>query len=393
MIATLFYNPKILSGEFLWHPLISGLLLFFCWTFISVIFSSEQLMSVKYLLAKSWYILSFVFIPLIFFRDKLSIRKAGLFFIFSMSCAVVLMLTRHAGVGFRFSTVNAALSPFFRNHVNYSAMLVCSIPILFACYSLSGSSKRTIWLILIAIFLFALYFSYSRGAWLALGTGITAYWLVKKKLLVSSFFISILVIISAFVWLRSNDNYLRFAPNYNKTIFHQDFEQHIRATYQLKDISTAERFYRWVAGVKMIKENALTGFGPNSFNYHYKENTLPSFKTWVSGNQERSTVHNYFLLLAIEQGIPGLVLFLILIGVLLYYVQYLYHRIQDLFYRTIAITAGAILTMILTLNFLSDLIETDKIGSLFFLCISLLIVADVKTRGESESSPDIQRIS
>jgi len=31
-------------------------------------------------------------------------------------------------------------------------------------------------------------------------------------------------------------------------------------------------------------------------------------------------------------------------------------------------------------NCLSDLIETDKVGSLFFLCLSLLITVDLQTR-------------
>ncbi|HKB44970.1 MAG TPA: hypothetical protein VKC90_11295, partial [Chitinophagaceae bacterium] len=62
-----------------------------------------------------------------------------------------------------------------------------------------------------------------------------------------------------------------------------------------------------------------------------------------------------------------------------YYAQYLYHRIQDIFYKTVSITVGVILVMITVVNFLSDLIETDKIGSLFFLCLGILIVTDINT--------------
>jgi hypothetical protein len=42
------------------------------------------------------------------------------------------------------------------------------------------------------------------------------------------------------------------------------------------------------------------------------------------------------------------------------------------------------LMMILTVNFLSDLIETDKVGSLFFLCLATLIAIDRNTKGERE---------
>ena len=39
----------------------------------------------------------------------------------------------------------------------------------------------------------------------------------------------------------------------------------------------------------------------------------------------------------------------------------------DSFYKTVTLTCGALVTMIITVNFLSDLIETDKIGSFFSL--------------------------
>ena len=192
-------------------------------------------------------------------------------------------------------------------------------------------------------------------------------------------YVSIIVIVTASLfWIKAEDRYLQYAHDYRTTIFHQDFREHLQATYQFKDVSTAERFYRWIAGVRMIKDNALTGYGPNTFYNNYKPYAIPAFKTWVSDNKEHSTVHNYFLLITIEQGIPGLIFFLLLIGGMLYYAQHLYHRVKDPFYKTIAITAGAILVMILTVNFLSDLIETDKVGSLFFLCFSMLIIADVQ---------------
>ena len=40
---------------------------------------------------------------------------------------------------------------------------------------------------------------------------------------------------------------------------------------------------------------------------------------------------------------------------------------------------AAILTMVITVNFLSDLIETDKVGSIFYLCIATIIIADLQT--------------
>lgn len=392
------YSPGSISKAIWRHPLVGLLTVVIIWTIITVLFSSQKIISLKYLLAKFWYLGAFVLAPLIVFRQKQTIRMAAITTGISMLLVTVIALWRHSSYGFHFASINNAVTPFFRNHVNYSAMMVCIIPLFFAFYKLSRIRQQRVFIIsAIVILLVALFFSYARGAWLALGVGLVVYKLIKKRWLVITYITAIVFTASVLFWIKSNDRYLQFANDYKTTIFHKNFREHLIATYQLKDVSTAERFYRWVAGVRMIKDNPLTGFGPNTFYENYRSYAVPAFKTWVSNNGDRSTVHNYFLLTTIEQGIPGLLFLLVLLGAMLYYAQYLYHRIQDTFYKTVSITAGVILVMITIVNFLSDLIETDKIGSLFFLCFSVLIVTDINTRlqlkGDSDSASDIQSIS
>jgi len=393
-IAYWVYSRGAISENILQHPLFLLLCTSLGWTIITVFFSTQPILSLKFLIAKAWYTGAFILAPLLIFKEKKFIRISVIAIAGSLFLVAVIALIRHNSYGFRFANINDALYPFFRNHVNYSAMLVCILPILVAFFA--GIKKRN-WRIItggaIIIVLAALAFSYARGAWLALLAGAIAYWLIKKRLLFFSFIAAIIFLLVSVFWLKNNDRYLQYSNDFKTTIFHKDFAEHLIATYKLKDVSTAERFYRWIAGVRMIKENGLTGYGPNTFYENYKGYTIPAFKTWVSDNKDHSTVHNYFLLIAIEQGIPGLLFFIILLGAMLYYAQYLYHRVKDVFYKTTAITIGIIITMIITVNLLSDLIETDKIGSLFFLCIATLIATDVNTRKGSDSPSDIQCIS
>lgn len=393
-IAYWVYSPGVLSKKTIQHPLLFLLLISLGWTMITVLFSSQPLVSLKFLLAKGWYAGAFILAPLIIFRKKKFIKIAAVTIAGSMFFVAVIALVRHYNYGFRFENINDAVYPFFRNHVNYSAMLVCIMPILFAFIS---TVKKRNWRLftggVIIIVLIALAFSYARGAWLALIVGIIAYWFIKKRLLLYAFIASIIFLLVSVFWLKNNDRYLRYSNDFKTTIFHKNFSEHLIATYKLKDVSTAERFYRWIAGVRMIKDNRITGYGPNTFYDNYKGYAVPAFKTWVSDNEDHSTVHNYFLLIAIEQGIPGLLFFIVLAGAMLYYAQYLYHRVKDLFYKTTAITIAVMVTMIIVVNFLSDLIETDKIGSLFFLCITTLVVTDVNTRKGSDPSPDVESIS
>lgn len=368
------------------HPLAVLLLCWFCWMIISVLFSTQPVLSLKFILAKTWYMGAFVVAPLGVFMQKKNLLIASTVLVASMALICLFILLKHFQTGFRFETVNEAVSPFFRNHVNYGAMLVCMLPVTAGLYFVAGKKQGRIFaLIIIFIFLTALFFSFSRGAALALLTGVIAWWLIRQRLLMISFIISIVLACGLIAWLSSGDRYLHFANDYKTTIFHKDFSQHLVSTYKLKDLSTAERFYRWIAGVRMVNDQGLTGSGPNTFYPLYKEFAVPAFKTWVSDNPEHSTVHNYFLLVAIEQGIPGLIFLLLIFCAVIYFSEKGYHesgtRVNKIIYAAIGITT----CMIIVLNLLSDLIETDKIGSLFFLCIGILISRSLAGLNKSNS--------
>lgn len=363
------------------HPLLMILLLQFIWTIITVVSSTDVIISTKYLLAKSWYLLAFVAAPLLLFRDEIVIKRTAIVLMSSMFFFMLVTLFRHAGNGFTFETINDSLHPFYRNHVNYSALLVFTVPVQLAVIRFSPSRKiRTIVSLALILTIGALYFSYARGAWMALAGGWLSYWLVRKRLLFASFLCFILISLLTVFYLKNNDRYLRFSPDYKSTIFHTNFREHLIATYQMKDVSTAERFYRWVAGVRMINDSWMTGLGPSTFYPQYKSYALPAFKTWVSRNAERSTVHNYFLLLIIEQGVIGLLLFLALLGFVFLRIQKIYQQTDSGFWKIVVSSAASILVMECIINFLSDMIETDKAGSIFYLCLAAVVIADWKTK-------------
>lgn len=303
-----------------------------CCAVISSLFSTFPILSFKFLLAKTWYFGAFIVAPLVLFRDKRHIRTGVGVLVLAVIIVTFITLVRHVAYGFTFVSINEAVRPFFRNHVNYSAILVCIIPVVFVYWRTKEAGRlKALTTIVLIILLLAIFLSYARGAWLALFTGIGAAWLIRKRAIVTAYVVMIMLVIAALFWLKDNDRYLRYAHDYDTTIWHENFSEHLSATYEFKDASTAERFYRWIAGVRMIKDHWLAGFGPNSFYDNYKPYAVPAFRTWVSNNPEHSTVHNYFLLITVEQGIPGLFFFLLLTIAMLYYAQHLYHRVNDIF--------------------------------------------------------------
>jgi len=379
----LWLNRKKMKEPKRFHPLLFLLFISFCWWAIAVVASTYPLFSVKYLAAKTWYLLAFVALPLLLKTDEKLLKNSAVVLFVSTFAATVLVLYRHTGLGFTFARINDAVHPFFRNHVNYSALLALITPLQVAFIrQTKNKDLRHPLIASLIVVIAALYFSYSRGAWLAFFVGLSGFWLIKKGWLFKTFLAFLLLVTISVAWLRYNDNYLRFAPDHNTTIFHQNFSEHLAATYQGKDVSTAERFYRWAAGTNMSREKLFTGFGPTTFYSNYKSYTVPLFRTWVSDNKEHSTVHNYFLLVLIEQGVPGLLLLLFLFGTMFYYAQKIYRSTKDEFWKTVVAAIGSILLMQCTLNFLSDLIETDKVGSVFYLCVAVLVMADRSMKSE-----------
>jgi O-antigen ligase len=371
------------------HPLVLLLLLGWCWTLVTVIFSTDPLLSLKFWLAKGWYLLAFVVAPLLWLRDPRNLVRAVYLLAGSMALLAVWALWKHGQSGFRFDRVNEAVAPFFRNHVNYSALLVLTIPLWVLL--LGGRHRRWGWLLL-PLLLAALYFSYARGAWLAGLAGLAAWWLIRQGWLLRAYVLGLVLVMAAFLWLRQEDRYLQYAHDFRTTIYHKELTEHLLATYKGKDVSTAERFYRWIAAIRMSTDRPLTGTGPNLFPEAYKPWAVPAFRTWVSDNPERSTVHNYFLLLLVEQGWPGLLLWVLLLGAGFYYAQRLYREVRDRFYRKLALLLGVWLVMLTVLNFLSDLVETDKVGSVFYLTFAGLLLADYHRQRNLQTTPHIEGI-
>ena len=370
------------------NPIVWILLLQVIWIICSDIYSVDKLASIKYSLAKGWYLLAFVAAPLILWKDKKIVMRTFLILLSSMMLVFIFIFIRHYQTNFTFATINKAVHPFFRNHVNYSSLLVCMVPIQIAVLRLSKQCRLWLYTALL-LTITGIILSYARGAWLALVFGIICYWLIKHRLLLRSYIILIFAVIIGLIYLSYNDNYINYSNDYKSTIFHTNFSEHLQATYQMKDLSTAERFYRWVAGVRMIRDSWATGFGPTTFYTVYKSYTQPAFKTWVSNNEEHSTVHNYFLLMIIEQGVIGLLLIITLLGTSFYQLEKWYHKSDNKSDRIIISSTAAILIMICTLNFLSDLVETDKIGSLFYLCTSVVVFYSMRF----SSTPHIKCIS
>jgi O-antigen ligase len=229
------------------------------------------------------------------------------------------------------------------------------------------------------LLLIAIKYSYTRAAYAALGIAFGAFFIIRLRLTKYAIGVSVVIAILGIMYVTHNNKYIDYAPDYHKAISHYEFDDLMSATYEFEDVSTMERVYRWVAGYKMIDEHPITGFGPGNFYTFYKGYSVGLFRTYVSNNIDKSGVHNYYLMTLVEQGFPGLLIFLLLAFGILTKGEQIYHQTDknNKFRRSLIM--AILLSMIVIYAFLliNDLLEAAKVGSFFFINIALLINLDL----------------
>ncbi|MBK9339053.1 MAG: O-antigen ligase family protein [Lewinellaceae bacterium] len=389
-VAWFLRHWRTVDGRFLKHPITLALLLHLAWTTVAVVGSTDFLVSFKFLLAKGWYVVVFYFLAAYILRVERDYKNLLWWFFVPLVVTVAIILVRHAPHGFSFKEVNYVMGPFYRNHVMYACLLAIFLPFVwYGTYWYRRYSGAWWFLVLgIGLLILGINFAYTRAAYVALLAAVGIYWLVRRRLIKVALLVFFIGFAGFVLAVTKGDNWLEFAPNYERAVSHTSFDNLLEATTKLEDISIMERVYRWVAAAYMIRDRPYTGFGPGNFYFNYKNYAVSSFKTYVSDNPERSGIHNYYLMVTVEQGIPGLLFFLAFCFTVIFMGQQIYHRTPDPARRRILVSALLSFMLIALLMLMNDFVETDKIGSLFFLCAAVLVNADLETKQKKRALRD-----
>lgn len=377
-------RAKTINFSFWKHPISMLLFLHIMWIGATGILSSDHLYSIKYFIAKLWYVIPFYFLFGLIYESRNFVRMFFKILILSTSIAILGIMVRHGMEGFSFKSINDCVYPIFRNHVNYAVMLVALFPYLF--WLRSSSKSKSFYSGLVALFLIAIFFSYTRAAMIALLFGLGIYLVVRMKKITPAIVVFMLIISISIPFLLHNNRYMDYTPNYERTIAHYNFDNLIEATYKLEDISTMERLYRWIAGIEMVKEKPIFGFGPATFYSNYQKFTLPAFETYVSNNPEKSGIHNYYLMILVEQGVIGLLIWIILIVVVFVVGQKVFHLVKKEEEKSLIMAVLCSICMVAAILIINDLMEVDKIGPIVFVGMAVIAASNSAYTGIKRKS-------
>ncbi len=381
-------KPKVIPEWFLRDPLVLIITLQFLWTIVAVVFSKMVFFSFKFLLVKTWLLVCFFIFPIWIFREKKDFKRGFFVLLIPITITVIIILVHHAMYGFKFDKIQRAITDLYYNHVDYSTVLSMFFPLLIVtCWPLIR--KRHIFIkaaliTVILIFMAGIGFAYARAAVVAVVFAAVVGIAIRMRMVnwVMPGFYALIILLM--VYMIPNNKYIEFRPNFDHTYMRKDFTDHIIATFRGTDMSSMERLYRWIAAVRMSKDEPVTGYGPRAFYYFYKPYAVTSFRTYVSRNTEQSTTHNYFLYMLVEQGWPAMILYAIFVVMVFAKAQKIFHRFKDKFYRCVTIGLAMSIAAGFINNFFSELIETHKVAALFYIPLAMLVILDKKSREEQE---------
>lgn len=368
------------SSDFLKHPITIIFILQLAWILLTSITSEYPLVSFKFLLTKFWFIIPIYFYGVIFFKNEKNIYRFIWLFISALAIVVLYTLVNHAANGFDEESGHWVMFPFFKDHTSYGAILALVYPILFGLLlgRKNGPLLRLVLLFLILLLGFGIFMSYTRAAWLSLVGALAIYLLIRFKIhfkyLAAIGVVGIIYI--AFSWTAIMHNLERN----NSEHATEDLDERIESIANIStDASNLERLNRWGSAIRMWEERPLLGWGPGTYAMVYAPFQLSSGKTIISTNSgNMGNAHSEYLGPLSEQGLPGMLLMIILVGYIIYTGITLYIRMPQSELRIIMLTMVLGLITYFTHGILNNYLDTDKATIPVWGFTAIIVMLDLK---------------
>lgn len=346
------------------HPIVLALGLYLTWLFISSIASTHMTVSFKFLLVRLWFIVPMVLLGTVVFAKTKNIRIFLWLFITGMAVAGLFTVINHMQYSFGEKESHWVMWPFFKDHTIYGAIVAIAFVLSIGLYLSKKYNPLTQagLLTIILVIGIALYFSYTRAAWLsvfaAAGIGV----IIRLKI-PFSYLLGTTLFIGTLLFISWDELQMELARNKSEHTT-EDFGERLQsATNVTTDASNLERLNRWDCAWQMFQQEPVFGFGPGTYAMEYARFQHPDNLTIISTNfGDGGNAHSEYLGPLSETGFPGLITVLILVAVLFYkgITLYIAWPAEDSEYKTLIFYMVLALSTYFIHGFLNNYLDTDK---------------------------------
>jgi len=367
------FNKKILV-----HPVSIVILINLVWITITSLTSEIPLVSLKFLIARLWFVVPFYFIGILIFKKISNIKNFNWLYALPLIMVIVYTLVNHAGYGFDKPSSNMVMKPFYNDHTAYGAVIAMFIP-FFVGFSLSKQFSKTQRLSSFAVLfmlLAGIIFSYSRAAWISVAFAIMVYGVILFKIKFKYILVGT-VVLSGLFYMFSFQLLDRLERN--KQDSSTDFVEHIQSMSNISsDASNLERINRWNCAIRLFNERPYVGWGPGTYQFVYAPFQRSKEKTIISTNAgDMGNAHSEYLGPLSESGVLGMLTFMAIVIAVAITGLRVYKRASTPEVKLISLVVLLGLMSYFAHGLLNNFLDTDKASIPFWGFIGILVSLDL----------------
>ncbi len=370
-------HEKRFDSKVIKHPITLAIFVNIVWIAITSITSEMPAVSLKFLLARVWFVVCFYFVMTQLFAKKDNYKKFLWAYITSLTGIIIYAVIHLWMYDFAQKPAHSVMNPFFKDHTSYGAVLAMYLPMLFIFFNKRNISRvRLIALLLISIFVIGTILSYTRAAWVSLAGALVLYFIYKYKIKFKVLFgLGILVLmVIGFSWSTLMMNLER-----NNQDSSDKLSEHVESISNVSsDASNLERINRWSSAWRMFQERPVFGWGPGTYMFQYAPFQMSNEQTIISTNGGGlGNAHSEYIGPLAESGLLGMLTFIALIVTVFYKGSILYHKLPNGELKTAVLFCLLSLFTYVAHGFLNNYLDTDKASVPFWGFIALIVAIDV----------------
>lgn len=384
---------KYFDKEVAFHSMSKAIYFHLGWILITVVTSTMPLVSIKFFLARAWFIVAFYFIGSQLFRKVANIRTFFWIYLIPLSLVAVYTFIHHSLYSFAERPAHWVMQPFFKDHTVYGAVLAMMFPILlFLLTSKRYSQYRLITTLMTIVLALGIIFSYGRAAWISLlaAFGVSLIFIFRLR---RSFIFSVaglLILFAGIFWM----DIVNVLEKNDQDSTSENLTEHVQSITNIStDASNLERINRWNSALGMFKEKPLLGWGPGTYAFQYAPFQSSEDLTIISTNAgDMGNAHSEFIGPLAEMGVLGLVTFVLIIVMFYYKSANLYYSLPKSEVRSIVFWVTLAFTTYIINGTLNNFLDTDKAAVPFWSFIAIIVCIDLwKDQMLSEERKELQK--
>lgn len=377
------------STSLLTHPVTLLLLASLLWMLFTSITSEMPWVSIKYTLARVWFVVPFFFAATLFFRDPRRIRQ--FFWAYAIGLGVVILIATSKTLG-NFSdlqTLHRVMKPFYNDHTAYGCVIALMLPAAFYfifSHNMKGW-RRVLSLALFAGLCIGLFFSYCRAAWISVVGAIGVYVLIRMGMKVKWMVLLFGLGIGAFFVYQSDVLY-KLGKNHQDSSY--TLADQVKSISNIStDASNLERLNRWASALRMWEERPLLGWGPGTYQFLYASYQRSYQLSTISTNAGNlGNAHSEYIGPMTEQGVPGVALVVLLFLSTFATGVRVYRTAKDPHTARMALAFTLSLLTYYIHGVFNNFLDTDKLSVPFWGFTAVIVALDVYSEKHDKSRPN-----